>query len=150
MELGSCSCPVSCQCFMKSGIHFSIDLILIHGFMDSWIHGFMDSWIHGFMDSWIHGFMDSWIHGFMDSWKVQSYRYLLYFISSFCCLTSYMHFPTATVLHTAVVCTVVQDSHLHRPHRCARVFFALPTCQHTGDPAILHHCRHVQRPTFCI
>ena len=30
-----------------------IYVIIIHGFMDSWIHGFVDSWIHGFVDSWI-------------------------------------------------------------------------------------------------
>jgi hypothetical protein len=135
MELGSCSCPVSCQCFMKSGIHFSIDLILIHGFMDSWIHGFMDSWIHGFMDSWIHG-----------RYKVTG-TYCTSFLRFAVSLRTCIFLPLP--FYTQQWC-VVQDSHLHRPHRCARVFFALPTCQHTGDPAILHHCRHVQRPTFCI
>jgi hypothetical protein len=133
---------MSCQ---LSVLHEIWDSFFYRPDSDSWIHGFMDSWIHGFMDSWIHGFMDSWIHGFMEGTKLPVPTVLHFFVllSHFVHAFSYRYRST----HSS---GVLQDSHLHRPHRCARVFFALPTCQHTGDPAILHHCRHVQRPTFCI
>jgi len=119
----------------------SCQLSVLHEIWDSFFYRpDSDSLIHGFMDSWIHGFMDSWIHGRYKVTGTYGTSFLRFAVSLRTCIFLPLPFYTQQWCVTGFA----------SPSSIVRVFFALPTCQHTSDPAILHHCRHVQRPTFYI
>src|ERR1700723_605941 len=45
-----------------------MDIILIPGYLDTWIPGYLDTWMPGYLDTWRPGYLDSWIPGYLDTW----------------------------------------------------------------------------------